>query len=166
VLREHLRPPWTFERRARRPPPDPVNAVLSIVYTLLGEQCGAALAVAGLDPECGYLHRPRPGRPSLALDLMEEFRPVVADTVAWALFNKRMLKPVHFVPSDGGKGVRLTPDAWKQVATQYTRRLETKIRIPGRVTPTTYRKLLEVQAWEMRRVIEGETACYEPFLSR
>lgn len=166
VLREHLRPPWTFERRRRRPPPDPVNAVLSIVYTLLHEQCRTALEIAGLDPECGFLHQPRPGRASLALDLMEEFRPVIADTVAWTLFNRRMLAPGNFSAHDGGKAVRLTPDGWKQVAAQYTRRLDTPIQVPDRATRTTYRKLLEIQARQLRHVIEGDAPCYRPFQSR
>ncbi len=166
VLGSALRPPWRFERRARRPPPDPVNAVLSIVYTLLQEQCRAALVAVGLDPECGFLHAPRSGRPALALDLMEEFRPVIADTVAWTLFNRRMLKHAHFVSSPDGRGVHLTPDGWKKVAAEYARRLNTGILIPGRTTRTTYRKLLEVQAWRIRRAIEGQEERYEPFLSR
>lgn len=166
VLGRHLREPWTFTKRARRPPPDPVNAILSIVYTLLMEQCRAALTVTGLDPECGFLHAERPGRPSLALDLMEEFRPVIADPVAWTLFNNRMLAERHFVAAERGRGVRLTPEGWKQVARQYTRRLERPIHIPGRVTKITYRKVLEVQAWRLRRVIDGDVSCYEPFLTR
>lgn len=164
-LRAHLRSPWRFERRARRPPPDPVNAVLSITYTLLVEQCRTALTAAGLDPECGFLHAARAGRPALALDLMEEFRPVIADAVTWALFNNRMLDPGQFVTlSDGA--VRLSPESWKDLAGQYSRRIETPILVPGRSTRTTYRKLLEVQAWQIRRVIEGAQEAYAPFLSR
>lgn len=165
VLRRHLREPWTFPARARRPPPDPVNALLSLAYTLLHENCRAALLVAGLDPSCGFLHQPRSGRASLALDLMEEFRPVIADTVVWALLNKRMLSITDF-SHHSGEGMRLTPDGWKTFARQYSRRLETGIRVPGRSTRTTYRKLLEVQGRQLARVISGELPSYEPFESK
>ena len=166
VLRQHLRSPWTFPGRVRRPPPDPVNALLSLVYTLLHEHCRAALAAAGLDPALGFLHQPRSGRASLALDLMEEFRPVIADPVVWTLLNKRILSPADFTVNRPEGGVRLTPEGWRAVAEQYAHRLETGIRVPGRTTRTTYRKLLEVQARQVRRVIEGEQGCYEPFLSK
>lgn len=166
VLRRHLREPWVFPARARRPPPDPVNALLSIVYTLLHESCRSALVVAGLDPACGFLHQPRPGRSSLAVDLIEEFRPVIADTVVWALLNNRMVSPADFAPDNDGSGIRLQPDGWRAVARQYSRRMERPIRVPGRTTRTTYRKLLEIQARQLRRVIMGEQDRYEPFASR
>lgn len=165
VLRRHLREPWQFEKRMRRPPPDPVNALLSIAYTLLHEQCRSALIGAGLDPMCGCLHQPRAGRASLALDLMEEFRPVIADTVAWTLLNKRMLAPADFSHTHDG-GVRLNPDGWKQFARHFTRRLDTPILLPERATRTTYRKLVEIQARKLARVIQGGEDRYEPYLAR
>jgi CRISPR-associated protein Cas1 len=165
VLRRHLNEPWAFSSRERRPAPDPVNALLSLAYTLLHEDCRSALQIVGLDPACGFLHRPRVGHASLASDLMEEFRPVIADTVVWALLNKRMLAPSDFAPSQDD-GIRLTPDGWRVFARHYTRRLETRIRIPGRATQTTYRKLLEIQAWQLVRVIEGAQLAYEPYVSR
>jgi CRISPR-associated protein Cas1 len=166
VYRVHLRPPWTLPRRARRPPPDPVNAVLALVYTLRHERCRTAVIAAGLDPLRGFLHRPRHGRASLALDLMEEFRPVIADSVVLTLFNKRMLTPADFRPGPDGEGVLLDAEGWRAVAEQFARRLATGITLPDRATRTTYQKLLEVQARRLRRVIVGEEEVYEPFRSR
>lgn len=165
VFRHFLRPPWTFTRRLRRPPPDPVNALLSLLYTLLHESCHAALEAAGLDPACGYLHAPRYGRASLAVDLMEEFRPIIADSVALTLLNKRMLQPGDFRPGADG-GVFLEREGWRAVAGQYARRMDTRILLPGSERRTTYQKLLEVQARQLRRVILGEAERYEPFLSK
>jgi CRISPR-associated protein Cas1 len=165
VFGHFLRPPWTFTRRLRRPPPDPVNAVLSLVYTLLHESCYAALETAGLDPFCGFLHAPHPGRASLAVDLMEEFRPIIADSVVLTLLNKRMLAPSDFRRGDDG-GVYLEREGWRAVATQYARRMETRVLLPDSERRTTYQKLLEVQARQLRRVVLGEAHHYEPFLSK
>lgn len=165
VVRRFLRPPWTFPARNRRPPRDPVNALLSLAATLLHENCRAAIEAAGLDPLCGFLHEPRPGRAALALDLMEEFRPVIADAVVLALLNKRMLRPEEFAAAGDG-GVRLTREGWATFARQYARRLQTPIRPPGVARRITYQKLLEAQARQLRRVILGEEAAYEPFRLR
>lgn len=161
VFRGRLRPPWTFSRRARRPPPDPVNALLSLLYTLLHESCAAALHAAGLDPAIGFLHRPHYGRASLALDLMEEFRPVVADSVVLTMLNKRILLPEDFEP--GAEGTRLSRRGWRVVAEQYAHRLETLVTPEGITRRITYRRLLEVQARRLRKTITGETPTYEPF---
>ncbi len=165
VLRRHLRPPWTFPRRARRPPPDPVNALCSLVYTLLHESCYAALEAVGLDPFCGFFHRPRYGRASLAVDLMEEFRPIIADSVVLTLLNKRMLSPDDFQTEADG-GVRLGREGWRAVAAQYGRRLRTQVRPPELGRRTTYQKLLEVQARRLRRAIEDDATQYAPFLAK
>ncbi|MBO4313519.1 MAG: CRISPR-associated endonuclease Cas1 [Desulfovibrio sp.] len=95
-----LQADWGFTRRIRRPPPDPVNVVLSFLYTLLASRCVAALRVAGLDPQPGILHEISYGRDSLALDLMEEFRPMLADTLTLALFNKNVLTADDFIVPD------------------------------------------------------------------
>lgn len=166
VMRLYVRAPWELPARARRPPPDPVNALLSILYTLLHESCHVALEAAGLDPACGFLHAERSGRLSLSLDLMEEFRPVIADSVALTLLNKRILTDGDFGHWDDRPGVRLNPEGWHAVAAQYARRLNTGILVPGRKTRTTYQKLLEVQARQLRNVILGKQAEYEPFLAR
>ncbi|MGH2533310.1 MAG: CRISPR-associated endonuclease Cas1 [Thermomicrobiales bacterium] len=165
VLGRALRPPWVLPRRARRPPPDPVNALLSLLYTLLHESCYAAVEAVGLDPYCGYLHQPRAGRAALALDLMEEFRPVIADSVMLTLLNKRILSPDDFEPGDPADGVRLTREGWRHVATQYTKRLQTRIRPPGLARQTTYQKLLEIQARGLKRAIV-EDVPYVPFRAK
>ncbi|HZU76395.1 MAG TPA: CRISPR-associated endonuclease Cas1 [Dehalococcoidia bacterium] len=164
-LGRRLRAPWCFTNRARRPPPDPVNALLSICYTLLHESCYAALEAAGLDPFCGFLHQPRYGRASLALDLMEEFRPLIADLVVMRLANLRRLAPGDFQPEPGPR-VRLSRDGWRVVAEEYNRRLQTLVGVPGARRRTTYQRLLEVQARHLRHAIEGAAPTYEPFRAR
>lgn len=114
---EELR--WT--KRSRRPPLDPVNAVLSFLYTLLTHDCRSACESVGLDPAVGFLHRDRPGRPGLALDLMEELRPVMADRLALSLINRRQLRARDFETRDGG-AVFLTDDARKTVLTAWQER--------------------------------------------
>lgn len=162
----HIDPPWQFTRRARRPPPDPVNALLSIAYTLLHESCYSALEAVGLDPTVGFFHMPTYGRASLASDLMEEFRPVIADSVVLTMLNKGMMKPSYFTPALDGEGIVLGQQAWRVVAEQYTRRLQTRVRLPGVSRPLTYQKVLEVQARAIRRVVEGEEEEYEAFRTR
>jgi CRISPR-associated protein Cas1 len=164
ALREELRQPWSFPGRARRPPPDPVNALLSLVYTLLHESCYAAVEAVGLDPYCGYYHQERYGRTSLALDLMEEFRPVIADSVVLTLLNKRMLAPEDFADGEDGESVCLGREGWRRVAEQYVRRLNTPVRPAGLGRSLSYQKVLEVQARRLRGVIEGEAGEYVPFL--
>lgn len=166
ALRRLLRPPWTFERRARRPPPDPVNAIFSLVYTLLHESCYAAVEAAGLDPLCGFYHQPHYGRASLALDLVEEFRAIIADSVVFTLLNKRMLDPRQFVPAPQGRGVHLDHEGWRCVAQQYARRLRTLVRPPGQERRISYQKVLEAQAQQLRRVIIGDGVVYAPFPAR
>lgn len=163
VLRAHLHPEWQFPRRVRRPPPDPVNALLSLLYTLLHESCYAALEAVDLDPCCGVLHQPRAGRASLALDLMEEFRPLIADSVARTLLNKRMLTQRDFELAQEG-GTYLTRAGWKVTVAQYDQRLQTRVRPNGAERRVTYQRLLEVQARKLRRALTGEAETYEPFL--
>lgn len=107
--------------RSRRPPLDPVNALLSFLYTLLTHDCRSALESVGLDPAAGFLHRDRPGRPSLALDLMEEMRPVLADRLALSLINRRQVRARDFTVQDGG-AVLMQEDARKTVLTAWQER--------------------------------------------
>src|SRR5256885_14666206 len=93
---------FAFRGRTRRPPLDPVNALLSFAYGLLLHDCTAALAAAGLDPSVGFLHVDRPGRPGLALDLLEEFRPLVADRLGLTLINRQQVPPDGLRTADGG----------------------------------------------------------------
>ena len=165
VVRRFLRPPWVFERRARRPPPDPVNALLSLLATFLHGTCYGALEAVGLDPFCGFLHEERYGRASLALDLMEEFRPIFADALALTLLNKRMLQPADFAPAPTG-GVRLTQAGWRVVTTRYHQRLQARLQPSPGAAPVTYQQLLELQARRLRAVIEGTEPTYLPYRAR
>src|SRR5665213_1226324 len=111
----------TLNGTSRRPPLDPVNALLSFLYTLLTHDCRSAAEAVGLDSAVGFLHRDRPGRPSLALDLMEELRPVFADRLALSLINRRQLQSGDFERREGG-AVMLKDDARKTVLTAWQER--------------------------------------------
>src|SRR5690606_5155449 len=114
-------PALTWNGRSRRPPLDPVNALLSFLYTLLTHDCRSAAESVGLDPAVGFLHRDRPGRPSLALDLMEEMRRILVDRMALALLNRRQLLANDFQTRDGG-AVVLSDHARKTVLTAWQER--------------------------------------------
>jgi len=166
VLRTHLLPEWSFPSRKRRPPPDPINLLLSATYTLLTEAVYSAATLAGLDPYCGFYHSERPGRPTLVLDLMEEFRPLVADSVVLTLVNKRILKRKDFRPGPAERPVLLNRDGYKKVLQAFGERLRSPVTIPRLGRRTTYHRLLEVQARALGAAIEGRRHGYEPFRSR
>lgn len=154
-----------MDGRTRRPPRDRVNAVISFLYALLGAECASALEGVGLDPQVGYLHALRPGRPALALDLMEEFRPVVADRLAITLINRRQLQAEQFVDLPGG-AVHLNDEGRKVVLTAYQRRKEEQIqhrvlkqKVPLGLVPY-------VQARLLARYLRGDLTAYPPFLYR
>ena len=151
-----------FEKRVRRPPKDPVNALLSFGYTLLTEALMTAAEVAGLDPYAGFFHAEKYGRPALALDLVEEFRPLIADSVALTLVNKKMLCPRDF--ETDGQGVYLSRRGLKVFFKQFSARLNTKIFHPAAGRAISYQKCLEVQARQLRQVIEGKAEAYAPFI--
>jgi CRISPR-associated protein Cas1 len=151
--------------RNRRPPRDRVNAVLSFLYALLRGECGSALEGVGLDPQVGYLHALRPGRPALSLDLMEELRPILADRLALTLINRRQLKAEDFDEAPGG-AVHLTETGRRSVIVAYQKRKEELV---------THRLLREklplglvphVQARLLARHLRGELREYPPFLAR
>lgn len=164
LLRQALPQAWRAERRARRPPPDPCNALLSFAYALLTQAATAALEVVGLDPYDGFFHADKYGRPALALDLMEEFRSVIADSVALTTINKGIVGLQGFRVD--AKGARLTPKALRTFIGQFERRLETRVLHPAAGRTLSYRQCLEVQARLLRHVVEGDCATYEPFLTR
>ncbi len=165
ALRAALRGEWSFEKRARRPPPDPVNALLSLGYTLLGENIISALEIVGLDPYAGFFHADAYGRPALALDLVEEFRGLIADLVALMLVNKRVLKPKDFHVGEDG-GVYLSERGLKKYFHYYTARIQTEVLHPYYRQRLTYQKCFEVQARLLRKVIEGELTEYVPFRAK
>lgn len=164
LLRRALLPAWESPRRTRRPPQDPFNALLSFGYTLLGQSMMTALEVVGLDPYDGFFHADKYGRPALALDLVEEFRSVIVDSVVLTVINKRILQSDDF--QKGPNGVNLKLPALRKFLVQYTDRLQTEVFHPLAGKRLTYQKCLEVQARQLRKAIEEEGAVYQPFLLR
>ena len=156
---------FVFTRRSRRPPLDPVNTLLSFLYTLLVHDCRSALETVGLDPAVGFLHRERPGRPSLALDLMEELRPVLADRLALSLINRRQLVARDFETAVSG-AVTLREDARKTVLVAYQERKKDELTHPFLKEKITLGLVPLVQANLMARRLRGDLDGYPPFLWR
>jgi CRISPR-associated protein Cas1 len=157
---------WKFDWRGcnRRPPRDPVNALLSLGYSMLAKELTGVCYAVGLDPFLGFMHQPRYGRPALALDLMEEFRPLIADSVAISLINRGELGPEDFIRSANGtflndKGRRPFWEAW-------FRRLDTEVSHPEFSYKMAYRRMLEVQARQLWRFVRGEALTYHGFVTR
>jgi CRISP-associated protein Cas1 len=154
-----------FHERSRRPPLDNVNALLSFLYTLLMHDVRSALEAVGLDPAVGFLHRDRPGRPSLALDIMEEFRPILADRLALSLINLKQVQGNGFKKNDGG-GVVMDDDTRKQVLVAYQTRKQDEIQHPFIEEKVTIGLLPHVQALLMARYLRGDLDGYPPFVRR
>ena len=158
-------PAFRFATRSRRPPLDAANALLSFVYALLRHDCVSALAAAGLDPAVGYLHVDRPGRPSLALDLMEEFRPALADRLVLALINRGQVTPAGFVRDEAG-GISMDADTRRTVLVAYQERKQAALTHPVTGEETTYAVVPHIQARLLARAIRGDLDHYPPFLVR
>jgi len=155
---------FSFQSRNRRPPKDPVNAVLSYLYAVLAKEMFVTLLAVGFDPYLGFYHRPRYGRPALALDMMEEFRPMIADSTAIYLFNNHELSQRDFIKTS--IGVTMTPKAKKRVILGYERRMETEIVHPLFGYTVSYRRIFEVQTRLLTRVLFGEINEYPAFTRR
>jgi len=155
---------FNFESRNRRPPRDPINALLSFVYALLVKEWTLALYAAGFDPLLGFYHRPRYGRPSLALDLAEEFRPLIADSAVLTLVNNGEVGPDSFVRKAGA--VALTDAGRRAVIAAFERRMDTLVTHPVFDYRISYRRVLEVQARLLARVLWGEFDRYPNFCTR
>ncbi len=155
---------FDFALRNRRPPRDPVNALLSFTYALLTKDFTITLFSVGFDPYLGFFHKPRYGRPSLALDLMEEFRPLIADSVVLTVINNGEVSSSDFISAMGG--VALTPGARKRLLGAYERRLAQEIIHPVFGYRISYRRVLEVQARLLGRYLMGEIRAYPSFLTR
>lgn len=152
-----------FEERSRRPPMDRMNAVLSFVYTLLANDCAAALEAVGLDAYVGFLHRDRPGRVSLALDLMEELRCVLADRFVLTLINTRVLKREHFKRQESG-AVLLTDEGRKTVLSAWQARKRETMTHPFLKEKIYWGLVPYVQALLLSRYLRGDLDGYPPFL--
>lgn len=154
---------FSFNGRFKRPATDPVNALLSFVYSLVTQECVAALQGVGLDPFVGFLHSDRPGRPSLALDLVEEFRCYWADRFVLTLINRKQVKIKEFVV-EGSGAVRLTDDARKKLLTAYQDRKQDEIEHPYLKEKIPLGLLPHCQALLLARHLRGDTEFYPPFL--
>ncbi len=168
VLDDLIRRPdreFSFESRSRRPPLNPVNALLSFLYSLLMHDCRSALETVGLDPAVGFLHEDRPGRPSLALDLMEELRPVLADRVCLTLINRQQISPDDFTTAVS-EAVTLSDDARKTVLVAYQDRKSRELKHEFLGEKTTLGLVPFVQARLLARRIRGELDGYPPFIWR
>jgi len=152
-----------FRERSRRPPLDNLNALLSFFYTLLVHDVAAALETVGLDPAVGYLHRDRPGRPSLALDLTEEFRPVLADRLALSLVNRQQIRGKGFRKTETG-AVLMDDATRKEVLVAYQKRKQEEIQHPFLEEKVEVGLLPFVQAMLLARYLRGDLDGYPPFL--
>lgn len=159
-----LQDPWQFTGRNRRPPRDPVNALLSLGYTILANQTVSLITLVGLDPYIGYLHSPGFGKPALALDIIEEFRPLIVDPVVITMLNTNVLHERDFVDELGS--VRLTERARKLFLEKLEERLNTTIQHPYFGYKTTYRRCIELQVRLLGKVLLGEVPHYQPFIVR
>jgi len=156
---------FTPNGRTRRPPLDRMNALLSFIYTLLRHDCASALEGVGLDPQVGYLHTLRPGRPALALDIMEELRPILADRLVLSLINRRQIQRTDFIEREGG-AIRLTDKARKDVILAYQNRKQDEVqhRVVGKKIPIGL--IPHIQTRLLARHLRGDLPEYLPFLYR
>jgi len=154
-----------FRGRNKRPPMDNVNAMLSFLYTILAHDTASALEGVGLDPAVGFLHRDRPGRPGLALDLMEEFRPYLADRLVFSLINRQQVKNRGFTKTESG-GVNMDDATRKEILIAWQKRKRDEITHPFLQEKIEIGLLPHVQALLMARFLRGDMDGYPPFLCK
>jgi CRISPR-associated exonuclease Cas4/CRISPR-associated protein Cas1 len=157
-------PAFAFEHRNRRPPADPVNACLSLAYAVLTRTFSAAASTVGLDPWKGFYHVERPGRPALALDLIEPYRPLIADSAVLTALNNGELGPDDFIAAAGG--CNLKPKARRALISAYERRLDQETTHPVFGYQVSMRRLIQVQARLFARWLLGEISDYPHYLPR
>ena len=155
---------FNFTHRNRRPPTDPVNAMLSLAYSMLSKDCTLAALAVGFDPYIGFYHQPRFGRPALGLDLMEEMRPLVAESTVLSCINNRVVTEKDFVRA--GQAVNLTAPGRKRFFQMYEQRMSSLITHPLFDYKVSYRRALELQARLLAKTLTGEIAEYIPLLTR
>jgi CRISPR-associated protein Cas1 len=155
---------FTFTARRRRPPTDAVNALLSLGYALLRHDVQSAVNIVGFDAYLGYLHVERYGRPSLALDLMEEFRSLVVDAVVLSALNKRSLLPTDFTTEPLSNAVSLTQEGLRTFLRLYEQKKQSKFKHPVLGRQCTYQEAFEIQARLLAKYLMGETNKYPPLI--
>jgi CRISPR-associated protein Cas1 len=165
LLLKQQRDGFTFALRSRRPPRDRINCLLSFLYALVRHDCVAALTTVGLDPFVGFLHVERPNRPSLALDMMEEFRPWLADRLAVTLINRKQVGPEHFREREGG-AVEFTDAGRKQVVQSYQIRKQETLQHPLLDQQLRIGQLPFIQARILARHLRGDIADYIPLVPK
>ena len=158
-------PAFQMQGRSRRPPQDRVNAMLSFVYAVLVNECAAACEGVGLDPQIGFLHSVRPGRPSLALDLMEELRAPLADRLVLTLINRKQVKAKQFIERPGG-AVEMSDDVRRTVLEAYQRRKQEEIRHSVLERNVPFGLVPHAQARLLARHLRGDMPDYAPFIIR
>lgn len=157
---------FNFEARRRRPPTDPVNALLSFGYSLLRHDVQSAVNIVGFDPYLGYLHCQHYGRPGLALDLMEEFRPLVVDSMVLNAINQRILKPADFTSEPLSNAVLLSVEGRREFLKQYELKKQSEFKHPVLGRKCTYQEAFEIQARLLAKYLMGEIDKYPPLLLR
>ncbi|MCG3201629.1 MAG: CRISPR-associated endonuclease Cas1 [Gammaproteobacteria bacterium] len=165
LIRQAVRSDFAFDARSRRPPTDPMNAMLSFLYAILLHDCRSALEAVGLDPQLGFLHTVRPGRAALALDLLEEFRSVIADRLALTLINRGQIQASHFDRREGG-AVLLNDEGRKVVITAYQERKQETLTHPVLEQEVPIGLLPHVQARLLARHLRGDAPAYVPYLHK
>lgn len=165
LIKAELRPQFVFSGRTRRPPRDEVNAMLSLIYSVIGQDISGALHAVGLDPQVGFLHVDRPGRDSLAQDVLEEFRAYLADRLVLSLINRQQLKVSDFVKEASG-AVRMKDDARKLLFTALQQRKQEVVTHPFLNEKVEIGLLPHIQAMLLARHLRGDLQHYPPFLAR
>lgn len=165
LIRPDFRKDFEIDGRSRRPPRDAFNALLSFLYTLLVHDCRSALEAVGLDPQVGFLHVLRPGRPALALDLVEEFRAIAADRMALTLINRAQLKAGDFRVTEGG-GVLMADEARRTVSIAWQEKKKETLTHPLLDSEVPIGLLPQIQARLLARTLRGEMEAYLPFIAR
>lgn len=162
ALQSNFQKNFAFEKRSKRPPLDPINSLMSFIYTLLTHDLRSACESVGLDAAVGYLHRDRPGRPGLALDLMEEFRPWLADRLVFSLINRQQLNPSSFQVLENG-AVLISPEGRRTIITAWQQRKAEEIYHPIVNEKVTIGILPFLQARLLARHLRGDLDLYPPF---
>jgi CRISPR-associated protein Cas1 len=155
---------FDFLRRNRRPPRDPVNALLSLAYSVLAKDLTIVCHIVGFDPYLGFYHQPRFGRAALALDLMEPFRPLIADSAVLSAINTRMVTAADFIRT--GDAVALRSEGRKSFFRAFEQRMDTLVTHPLFGYRVNYRRLLEIQTRLLARMVAGEIPDYPVFVTR